>query len=132
MGNYNLSILRMKKALNCYDYPTVDDNSVFHKFIPDDRSKLASFRKGLRWALMSSTRIWEPELISSLPEFDASDARWIGELHTHQMRVGDKGSCPAALHKVTIDALTGSLFPTVAESSQSAPMAAEKTRRIED
>eukprot|EP00972_Heterocapsa_arctica_P022470 3305235-Heterocapsa_arctica.AAC.1 len=81
---------------------------------------------------MSSTKIWEPDRISGLPEFDASDARWIGELLNHQMRCGDHGSCPAVLYKVAIDAPTNSLFPSIAESSQSAPLQAEKARRIAD
>eukprot|EP00972_Heterocapsa_arctica_P113802 16439178-Heterocapsa_arctica.AAC.1 len=46
-GNYNMSILRMTKASpNSYEYPTVDDNSAFDKFLSDSRGKLASFRKG--------------------------------------------------------------------------------------
>eukprot|EP00972_Heterocapsa_arctica_P040565 5977434-Heterocapsa_arctica.AAC.1 len=96
----------MTKAQNGYDYPTVDNNSAFDKILPGDCTKLVSFRKGARWALMSSMKTWEPDRISGLPEFDASDAQWIGELHNHQVRCGDHGSCPAVVYKVAIDALT--------------------------
>eukprot|EP00972_Heterocapsa_arctica_P016459 2429336-Heterocapsa_arctica.AAC.1 len=81
---------------------------------------------------MSSRKIWEPDRISGLPAFDASDARWIGELYNHQLRCGDHGLCPAALYKVAIDALTDSLFPTIAESSETASLKAEKARRTAD
>eukprot|EP00972_Heterocapsa_arctica_P066793 9855793-Heterocapsa_arctica.AAC.1 len=74
----------MVPAKNGYSYPTVVDNSAIDRFLPTDRGKLASYRKGVRWALMSATRLFEPDLYSSFPSFDASDARWIGELHKHQ------------------------------------------------
>eukprot|EP00972_Heterocapsa_arctica_P028093 4132971-Heterocapsa_arctica.AAC.1 len=74
MGNYDTACLRMFRANNNYDYPTVDDNSAFDRFLPGERGKLASFCKGVRWALMTSMKIWESDRISGLPEFDASDA----------------------------------------------------------
>eukprot|EP00972_Heterocapsa_arctica_P004926 730015-Heterocapsa_arctica.AAC.1 len=80
-----MACLRMVKSNNDYYYPTVVDNSVIYMFLPTERGKLASFRKGVRWAIMSSIRLWEPDRCSSLPAFDASDARWIGELHNHQL-----------------------------------------------
>eukprot|EP00972_Heterocapsa_arctica_P037706 5549736-Heterocapsa_arctica.AAC.1 len=53
MGNYDLTCLRMKKAPDGYEYPTVDDNTVFNLFFLANYSgKLASFRKGVRWALL--------------------------------------------------------------------------------
>eukprot|EP00972_Heterocapsa_arctica_P062430 9202589-Heterocapsa_arctica.AAC.1 len=64
MCNYDLTVLRMKKGL------------------ANDRGKLASFRKGVRWALLSAMKIWEPERVSGLPGLDASDAKWIGELQS--------------------------------------------------
>eukprot|EP00972_Heterocapsa_arctica_P115342 16447197-Heterocapsa_arctica.AAC.1 len=74
----------MKRCSDGYEYPTVDDNSAFDRFLPGDRGKLASFRKGLRWALLSSSKIWEPEHVSSFPGLDASDAKWVRGLHGHQ------------------------------------------------
>eukprot|EP00972_Heterocapsa_arctica_P027965 4113512-Heterocapsa_arctica.AAC.1 len=84
MGNYALSVLRMRRCSDGYDYPTVDDNSAFDKFLSDDRGKLASFRKGVRWALLSASKIWEPQRVSSLPSLDGSDAKWVRGLHAHQ------------------------------------------------
>eukprot|EP00972_Heterocapsa_arctica_P061344 9045020-Heterocapsa_arctica.AAC.1 len=96
----------MKKYPHGYEYPTVDDNSAFDKFLAGDRSKLASFRKGVRWALMSAIKIWEPKRILGLLSLDASDARWVGELHLHQVRCGLHGSLPAVVYKISIDSLT--------------------------
>eukprot|EP00972_Heterocapsa_arctica_P025257 3720705-Heterocapsa_arctica.AAC.1 len=95
MGNYDLEILRMKRFPDGYEYPTVDDNSALDKFLHDDRGELASFRKGVRWALMSASKIWEPECVSSLPSLDASDTKWVRELHGHQVRCGLHGALPA-------------------------------------
>eukprot|EP00972_Heterocapsa_arctica_P008609 1258509-Heterocapsa_arctica.AAC.1 len=73
-----------KDASGKYEYPTLVDHSVINSFLKDDHSKLATYRKGLRRALMSSVRLREPGRYSSLPELKASDAQWIVELHKHQ------------------------------------------------
>eukprot|EP00972_Heterocapsa_arctica_P072283 10676883-Heterocapsa_arctica.AAC.1 len=51
--------------------------------------------KGVRWALWTAMKIWEPERVSGLPHLDASDAKWIGELHGHQVGCGLHGALPA-------------------------------------
>eukprot|EP00972_Heterocapsa_arctica_P082549 12164254-Heterocapsa_arctica.AAC.1 len=72
--------------------------------------------------------IWEPERVSGLPGLDAPDAKWIGELHSHQVRCGLHSALPAVVYKISIDALTDSLYPSLAEASQPVPMTAEKER----
>eukprot|EP00972_Heterocapsa_arctica_P027673 4069572-Heterocapsa_arctica.AAC.1 len=55
-GVYDRTCLNTQKdASGTYEYPTNVDHSVINDFLSDDHSKLATYRKGLRWALMSST-----------------------------------------------------------------------------
>eukprot|EP00972_Heterocapsa_arctica_P058773 8664313-Heterocapsa_arctica.AAC.1 len=81
---------------------------------------------------MSSTRLYEPDLFPNLPAFDASDARWIVELHQHQSRLGHHDTCPAIVHKVAIDLLTDSLYPSMAESSNPSLVKSEREKRTKD
>eukprot|EP00972_Heterocapsa_arctica_P020484 3020690-Heterocapsa_arctica.AAC.1 len=76
---------------------------------------------------MSSTRLREPSLFSSLPTMGASDARWIVALYHHQ----DRCDCmttdlPAVIYKVAIDLLTDSLYPEL--TADSALIETEKAR----
>eukprot|EP00972_Heterocapsa_arctica_P067001 9888520-Heterocapsa_arctica.AAC.1 len=67
----------MELAANGHSYPTTVDNSAIYNFLRGDRSKLATYRKGARWSLMTSVRLREPNKFSSLPAMHASDAQWI-------------------------------------------------------
>eukprot|EP00972_Heterocapsa_arctica_P051463 7569946-Heterocapsa_arctica.AAC.1 len=78
----------MAMAANKHEYPTLVDNSATYNFLRGDRNKLASYRKGVRWSLMTSTRLREPDKFSDLPTMNASDAQWIAELYRHQDRCG--------------------------------------------
>eukprot|EP00972_Heterocapsa_arctica_P039796 5864141-Heterocapsa_arctica.AAC.1 len=75
-GAYDKACLNIPTAANGYDYPTIVDNSVINDFLFGEYSKLATYRKGLRWALMTSVRLREPNRFSSLPAMVASDAQW--------------------------------------------------------
>eukprot|EP00972_Heterocapsa_arctica_P073965 10917292-Heterocapsa_arctica.AAC.2 len=115
-----------------YDYPTVFTNSALDSFLSTEYGKLASYRKGLRWSLMTAIRLFEPERCSSLPSFDNSDAKWIAGLYQHQSRCGTQGLCPAVLFKVAIDHLSDSCFPTIDEASDPNKQKAEKARTTKD
>eukprot|EP00972_Heterocapsa_arctica_P018219 2691312-Heterocapsa_arctica.AAC.1 len=132
MGNYDLTCLRMKKAPDGYDYPIVDDNTAFNQFLDNDRSQLVSFRKGVRWALLSAMKIWEPERWSGLADLNDSDAKWICELHYHQVRCGLHGALPAVAYKLAIDALADSLDPTLADAKKPKRLPAETAKRNAD
>eukprot|EP00972_Heterocapsa_arctica_P061147 9016370-Heterocapsa_arctica.AAC.1 len=75
-----------KDAGGTYAYPTNVDHTVINDFLRGEHGKLATYRKGLRWALMSSTRLREPSRFSDLPAMEASDAQWIVALYMHQDR----------------------------------------------
>eukprot|EP00972_Heterocapsa_arctica_P049979 7349823-Heterocapsa_arctica.AAC.1 len=81
---------------------------------------------------MTATRLFEPDLCSSLPSFSASDAKRISDLYQHQSRCGTHGLCSAVLYKVAIDHFNDSCFPTVAESSNLGLQKDEKARRTKD
>eukprot|EP00972_Heterocapsa_arctica_P063005 9295349-Heterocapsa_arctica.AAC.1 len=74
VGAYDKACLRMTKAANNHEYPTLVDNSAIDSFLKNDCSKLASYRKGVRWSLMTSTSLREPNKFFELPDINASDA----------------------------------------------------------
>eukprot|EP00972_Heterocapsa_arctica_P004717 699840-Heterocapsa_arctica.AAC.1 len=53
-GKYTTACLQMAK-IGKYNYHTVFTNSALDSFLSTEYGKLASYRKGLRWALMTST-----------------------------------------------------------------------------
>eukprot|EP00972_Heterocapsa_arctica_P071247 10524382-Heterocapsa_arctica.AAC.1 len=124
----------MVQAANSHFYPTLFDHSVIDNFLQDDRSKLATYRKGVRWSLMTSVRLREPSKFLSLPAINSSDAQWIVELHKRQEIIGplDTFELPAMVYKVAIEHLTDSLSPTLSQASDTAFIKLEKERRQED
>eukprot|EP00972_Heterocapsa_arctica_P112451 16431872-Heterocapsa_arctica.AAC.1 len=79
---------------------------------------------------MSSTRLREPSLFSSLPAMGESDAKWIVALYYHQERCEIESDLPAVVYKVAIDLLTDSLHPEL--TADPALIELEKARREAD
>eukprot|EP00972_Heterocapsa_arctica_P036152 5319043-Heterocapsa_arctica.AAC.1 len=67
----------------CEVYQTEDIMEYFR----NDCSRLASYRRCARWALISAIRVFEPECVITL-DIHASDARWFGELRSFRSVVG--------------------------------------------
>eukprot|EP00972_Heterocapsa_arctica_P048311 7124358-Heterocapsa_arctica.AAC.1 len=61
-GAYDRDCLKMRPdpSGGKYSFPTLVDHSVINDFLRGEHGKLATWRKGVRWALMSSTRLREP------------------------------------------------------------------------
>jgi hypothetical protein len=77
MGKYDKNILKYVVHANKHAYPTLYRNPMLDNYLVTDRSKLGTWRKGVRRSLITSVRLHEPQLFHSLPDVHASDAAWI-------------------------------------------------------
>eukprot|EP00972_Heterocapsa_arctica_P096050 14169256-Heterocapsa_arctica.AAC.1 len=133
MGQYDKVILKYVTAANKHAYPTLYHNPLMDDYLVKDRSKLGTWRKGLRWSLMTSVRLREPRFVLSLPSVNASDATWIIALHKHQARIGNpETDLPAVVYKVAIEHMSDNLAPDLVQQNDPVYIKTEKEKRAAD